>query len=128
MVHCVHFPALLPRNGILSRAKFTLHTSLAFSYIGSVHGTRAVGVRESLRHRTRNGITELSERAPPVFDWAAITMGIGPHFNSILKLPVNSFFLFIKACLPNAILRHISGKEAIKRVFEQCEIFACETW
>ena len=23
---------------------------------------------------------ELSQRAPPIFDWAAITLGVGPHF------------------------------------------------
>jgi len=32
-----------------------------------------------LPHATRNGITELSQRAPPIFGWAAITLGIGPH-------------------------------------------------
>jgi len=46
-----------------------------------VHGTRAVGVSQSLwRGRpTRNGITELSQRTPPIFGRAAITLGIGPH-------------------------------------------------
>jgi len=44
-----------------------------------LHGTRAVGVSETLRRRTRNGITELLQRAPPIFGWAAITLGIGPH-------------------------------------------------
>jgi len=44
-----------------------------------LHGTRAVGVSESFRRRTRNGITELSQRAPPIFGWAAITLDIGPH-------------------------------------------------
>jgi len=29
-------------------------------------------------------------------------------FNSILKFPANNFFLFINACLPSAILHHIS--------------------
>ena len=28
---------------------------------------------------TRNGITELSQTAPPIFGWAAVTLGIGPH-------------------------------------------------
>ena len=28
---------------------------------------------------TRNGITELSQKAPLIFGWAAITLGIGPH-------------------------------------------------
>jgi len=32
----IHFPGLLPRKGILPRAKFTLRPSLTFSYIGSV--------------------------------------------------------------------------------------------
>jgi len=49
-------------NGILSSAKFNLRSSLAFSYIlaALLHGTRAVGVSHTLRHGTRNGITELS--------------------------------------------------------------------
>jgi len=34
-----------------------------------------------LRRRTRNGITELSQRAPPIFGRAAITLGIGPYFS-----------------------------------------------
>jgi len=32
----IHFWGFLPHNKILSRAKFTLHPSLALSYIGSV--------------------------------------------------------------------------------------------
>jgi len=37
---------------------------------------------------TRNGITELSQSAPPIFGWAAITLGIGPD-SSILLLPLS---------------------------------------
>ena len=44
-----------------------------------LHGTRAVGVSLSLRRLTRNGITELSQRASPICGRAAITLGIGPH-------------------------------------------------
>ena len=44
-----------------------------------LHGTRAAAVSQTLSRGTRNGITELSQRAPPVFGWAAITLGIGPH-------------------------------------------------
>jgi len=29
--------------------------------------------------RCRNEIAELSQRAPPKFGWAVITLGIGPH-------------------------------------------------
>ena len=63
---CIHFRGLLPPDGILPGAKFTLRPSLAFSYIGSVtarHGTPAAGVSQTLRRGTRNGITELSQRA-----------------------------------------------------------------
>jgi len=72
----------LPPNGILPGAKFTLHPSLAISYIGSVilYGTPAESVSQTLRRRTRNGITELSQTAPPTFRWAAITLGIGIKF------------------------------------------------
>jgi len=44
-----------------------------------LHSTRVVGVSHTLRRGTRNGITELSQRAPPIFGWPAITLGIGPH-------------------------------------------------
>jgi len=36
LLHYVHFRGLLPTDGILLGAKFTLRPSLAFSYIGSV--------------------------------------------------------------------------------------------
>jgi len=42
-------------------------------------GTRAVAISQTLWHGTGNGITELSQRAPPIFGCAAITLGIGPH-------------------------------------------------
>jgi len=44
-----------------------------------------IQIRCSSECCTRNGITELSQRAPPIFGWAAITMGIGQHssFNFI---------------------------------------------
>jgi len=48
-----------------------------------LHGSRALGVSESLRRRTRNGITELSQRAPPIFGSAPITLGIRPHCSSV---------------------------------------------
>jgi len=44
-----------------------------------LHLTPAAGVSQTLRRGTRNGITELSQWAPPIFRWAAITLGIGPH-------------------------------------------------
>jgi len=69
----IHFRRRLPTNGILNGAKFTLRPSL--------HGIPAEGVSQTLRHGTRNEITELSQRAPPIFGWVAITLGIGTHFS-----------------------------------------------
>jgi len=62
---CIHFPGLLPRNGILPRATFTLLPSLTFfcwqRYCTALlHGTPAAGVSQTLGRGTRNGITELS--------------------------------------------------------------------
>jgi len=45
----------------------------------SLHGTPAAGVSQTLRRGTRNRITELSQKAPPMFGWAAITVGISPY-------------------------------------------------
>ena len=44
-----------------------------------LHGTLVVGVSQTLRRGTRNGINELSQRARLIFGRAAITLGIGPH-------------------------------------------------
>jgi len=38
----------------------------------------------------RNGITQLLQRAQPIFGWAAITLGIGPHSSSICLLNKSS--------------------------------------
>jgi len=42
-----------------------------------LHCTLAAAVSQTLWRGTGNGITELSQRAPPVFGWAAIALGIG---------------------------------------------------
>jgi len=44
-----------------------------------MHGTPAVGISHTLRCRTRNGITQLLQRAPPVFGKTVITLGVGAH-------------------------------------------------
>jgi len=67
------FSGLLPPNGILPSAKFTLRPSLAFSYIhlaALLHGTPAAGVGQSFTD---------AASAPPIFSWVAIKLGIGPH-------------------------------------------------
>jgi len=79
------FSGALAPDGILRSAKVSLRLSLAFCYIGSVTARRAPaeGVSQTLRHGTRNGIAELSQRAPPILSWAAITLGISPHCSYI---------------------------------------------
>jgi len=68
------FWGLLPPNGILPGAKFTLRLSLAFSYIGSVTVQNSSSQQwASAKH------CGLQQKAPPIFDMAAITFGIGPH-------------------------------------------------
>ena len=76
----IHFPGLLPVMEF-SHVKNSLCVQLLRSPIlaALLHGTRAVGVSESLWRRTRNRITELSQRPPPILGWATITLGIGPH-------------------------------------------------
>jgi len=44
-----------------------------------LHGIRAAAVSQTLWRGTRNGIRELSQTAPLIFGWAAITLGICPH-------------------------------------------------
>ena len=76
----MHFRGLLPPDSISPRAKFTLRPSLAFSYIGSVTARHASsGISETLQRgiSLSNGIMELSQRAPPIFGWVAITLDIG---------------------------------------------------
>jgi len=34
-----------------------------------LHGTPAAGVSQTLQRGTKNGIMELSQRAPPIFGW-----------------------------------------------------------
>ena len=37
-----------------------------------LHGTQVVGISETLRHGARNGITELSQRASPIFGYTLL--------------------------------------------------------
>ena len=76
---CTFSGALAP-DGILSCAKFTLRPSIAFSYIGSVTARHSTSEREpscSCNCGTFAG-------APPIFGWAAKTLGIGPHSSFLL--------------------------------------------
>jgi len=73
-----HFQGLLPPDGILPGAKFTLRPSLASSYIHSVT------MRHSSSGHQPNFVAWYTVwnygTFAPMFGWAAITLGIGPHF------------------------------------------------
>jgi len=87
LVHCVYTLSGACPVTEFCHPKFTLRWSLGFSYIGSVIARHSSsGVSQTLRHGTRNGIMELSHRTPPIFGWAAITLGIGPHSSLMLHL------------------------------------------
>jgi len=74
------FSAAVAPDGILPCAKFTLHPSLAFSYTGSVTARQSSSGRQpNLSAWYKEWNLELPKTAPPIFGWAAITLGIGPH-------------------------------------------------
>ena len=77
------FSVVLPPDGISPRAKFTLRPSLALSYIGSVtarHSSRGRQPNFAPWYKEWNYRTFAEVRAPPIFGWAAITLGILPTF------------------------------------------------
>jgi len=85
----IRFEGSLSRNGILPGAKFTLHASLAFSYIANVTVRHLSSRRQpnfAAWYKEWNYGTFASQRVPPILGRTAITFGIGPH--STLYLPV----------------------------------------
>jgi len=60
-----------------------------------VHGMPGAGISQTLQRCKRNGITELSHRAPPIFGRVAITLGIGPH-SSIIYCFANTWIAAFK--------------------------------
>jgi len=86
------FGGSCPRTGILPGTKFTLHPSLVLSYIGSITARHS-----SIGRQLNCGV---EQRAPPIFDRATITLGIGPH--SSLKIV---FLMTLMGHLTNEILQ-----------------------
>jgi len=74
----IHFRRLLPHRGILSGAQFTLCSSLAFSYIGSVTArTRAVCVSQTLRRG--KATRKAAENGAPFFSFFHTCIQQGSH-------------------------------------------------
>jgi len=87
LVHYIYiFRGLLLPDESLSAANFTLRPSLAFSYIGSItarHSTSGRQTNFAAWYKKWNYGT--FAEAPPIFCWAAIMSGIGPHSCSLLN-------------------------------------------
>ena len=75
------FSGALAPDGILPGAIFTIYVQVLRSPVlaALLHGSPAAAVSQSLLRGTRNGITELSQRAPSIFGQAVITLGNDPH-------------------------------------------------
>jgi len=67
-IHCCPLTEFCPvQNSLCVQV---LHSPILAALL---HGIPAAGVSQTLRRGTRNGITELSQTAPPIFGWAAVT-------------------------------------------------------
>ena len=75
-----------------------------------LHGTRPLGVSQTLRRGTRNGITELSQKAPTILGRAAVTLGIGPHSSSYCYHRLLPAKIWLNLYLQNEILRTPLGE------------------
>jgi len=72
----IHFLWLLPRNGVLPGAKFTLRP-----FASSKSCTLLYWQRHStaLEQWARAKLCGVEDTAPPIFSTSTITLGIGPH-------------------------------------------------
>ena len=63
-----------------------------------LHGTRTAAVSHTLWRGTRNGISELSQTAPPIVGRAAITFGIGTLTQlNVMPLCISALYLGVRA-------------------------------
>ena len=87
----IHFRGLLPLTEFCP-VQSSLYVQVLHSLLlaALLHSTPAAGVSQTLRCRTRNGITELTQRAPPIFGRADITLGISPHSSFCLITAANA--------------------------------------
>ena len=98
--YIIHFLGILPL-----REFFPVQNSLYVQVLRSptltalLHGTPAAGVSQTLRCGTRNGITQLSQRVPPIFGRAAITLGIGPHSCCFFKCTIKVKWSYVHSSM-----------------------------
>jgi len=98
----IHFQRLLLRNGILPGAKnfarckihFASTKSCAVLLAALVHGSRAVGTT------ARAKLCDVEHRAPPIFDRATTTLGIGQQSSDIyLRSVVVALLVYSKQAM-----------------------------
>jgi len=115
----IHFRGLCPLTEFCL-VQSSLYVQVLRSRIlaALLHGTPAADVSQTLRRSrpTRNGITELSQRVPPISGWAAITLGIGPHSSFRLICAFVHWFLLLLSSVcrnrkwPTVNIRSIIGR------------------
>jgi len=89
----IHFRGLLPLTEFC-RVENSSYVQVLRSRIlaALLHGTPAAGVSQTLRHGTRNGVTQLSQWSPILFGRVAITLDIGPHSSCFFVSAILNFF------------------------------------
>jgi len=92
----IHFRGLLPLTEFCQvQNSLCVQVLRSSIFAALLHGTRAAGVSQNLRCGTRNRITELSQRTPPIFGWAAIALGIGQYSSFFIGWLVGSGLKFL---------------------------------
>ena len=91
LVHHIYTLYMVYHMTEFCQVQYSLYVEvLRFRILAALlHGTTAAGVIQILWSGTRNGITELSQRAPLIRlggQTPAITLGIGPHSSLMLHL------------------------------------------
>jgi len=80
LIHYTHFQGLMTEFCPVQNSVYVqvLHSPILTALL---HSTPAAGVSQTLRRGTRNygTFTELSQRSPPIFGWAVMTLGTVPH-------------------------------------------------
>jgi len=80
---CIHFRRLLPLTQFFN---WQVQNSLCVKVlrypilVALLHGTPAAGISQTLSRGTRNGFTELSQSAPPIFGFGGHHVGHRPTF------------------------------------------------
>jgi len=114
----IHFWGLLPLTQFCPVQNHFTSKSCVPILAALLDGTPAAGVSQTLRRGTRNGITKLSQMAPPIFGWVAIML-VSAHIlvqSSTLLMVIQLFCiaqltksresLYFTLCIKTQLMRH----------------------